>query len=106
MVLDVWCGDGSLKEAFLDLFEISQERDAFVADLMKFCNYVIQWDLNFLRSMHDWEFEPLSIFIKLIYSLGSQLGERVLRLKDIIVHGSLHWYAFSLEKHLEVEGPI
>lgn len=56
--------------------------------------------------MHDWEFEPLSIFIKLIYSLGSQLGERVLRLKGIIVHGSLHWYAFSLEKHLEVEGAI
>lgn len=73
---------------------------------MKFCNYVIQWDLNFLRSMHDWEFEPLSIFIKLIYSLGSQLGESVLRLKGIIVHGSLHWYAFSLEKHLEVEGAI
>jgi hypothetical protein len=34
--LDVWCGDVSLKESFLELFLIAREKEALVADHLHF----------------------------------------------------------------------
>uniref|UniRef100_A0A2N9IA56 Sec23/Sec24 trunk domain-containing protein n=1 Tax=Fagus sylvatica TaxID=28930 RepID=A0A2N9IA56_FAGSY len=46
---DLWCGDMPLKEAFPELFLISREKDAFVADLLSFPNDIIYWDFHFTR---------------------------------------------------------
>ena len=45
---DVWCGDNPLSMCFPDLFKISNDREAYVADLMQFPNGVLFWDLDFL----------------------------------------------------------
>ena len=38
---DVWCGDNPLSMCFPDLFKISNDREAYVADLMQFPNGVL-----------------------------------------------------------------
>lgn len=42
-----------------------------MADLMKFSNGVLHWDLHFIRSVQDWELDSLSNFMGMIY--GSSL---------------------------------
>jgi hypothetical protein len=48
-----WGGDCSLKDSFLELFGISRDRDALVADHMFAHNEVVHWDTNFIRLVHD-----------------------------------------------------
>ena len=45
---DIWCGDNPLSTCFLDLFRISNDKEAYVADLMQFPKGVLLWDLEFL----------------------------------------------------------
>ena len=45
---DVWCWDNPLSVCFPDLFRISNDKEAYVADLMQFPNGVLFWDLEFL----------------------------------------------------------
>ena len=49
----VWCGDSFLKLSFLELFNISRDKEAYVVDLMKFPNGVLYWDMEFLRAVQD-----------------------------------------------------
>ena len=60
--LDVWCGDNPLSVCFSDLFRINNDKEAYVANLMRFPNGVLFWDLEFLWAIHDRESESLSVF--------------------------------------------
>ena len=62
-----WGGETTLAICFLDLLTISHEKEASVADLLKFTNGVLHWDVNFIRAMQDWELESLSNFMDTIY---------------------------------------
>ena len=59
---DVWCGDNPLSVFFPDLFRISNDNEAYVADLMQFPNGVLFWDLEILQAIHYRESESLSVF--------------------------------------------
>ena len=65
---DIWCGDTSLRLS--ELFAISQNKEAFVADLMKFLSGVLFWDLNFVRDNQDWELESFYNFMDRIYGVS------------------------------------
>ena len=58
---DVWCRDRPLKEAFLDLYNISRTRDALVSDKLS-------WDIQFRHLENDQESQSLDSFMVLIYS--------------------------------------
>ena len=51
---DVWCRDYSLKEAFPELYSISQAREFFVSEVMHFSNGRLHWDIQFRRPPQDW----------------------------------------------------
>ena len=59
---DVWYGDNPLSMCFPDLFRISNDKEAYVADLMQVSNRVLFWDFEFLREIHDRESDSLSVF--------------------------------------------
>ena len=65
---DVWCGDCPLKEAFLDLYNISRSRDASVSEVMRCANGRISWDMQFHCLVNDQESQSLDSFLVLIYS--------------------------------------
>lgn len=44
--------------------------EAVVADLKKFGNGFLHLDLNFSRTVHDWELESLLSFMNVIYSIS------------------------------------
>ena len=39
-----------------------------MVDHMNMSNGQLHWDTYFMRTMHDWELEPLSSFLCLLYS--------------------------------------
>jgi len=61
---DVWCSDQTLKESFLVLFNIACYKESLMADHMLFSNDTVQWNITFIRSVHDWEVETVSSFFK------------------------------------------
>jgi hypothetical protein len=65
---DVWCGDRPLKEAFPGLFNIARLKEASIADNVERDNGVSQWNIQFLRLIHDWEVEVLASFYHCLYS--------------------------------------
>ena len=65
---DVWCRDRPLKEAFLDLYNISRSRDASVSKVMCCANGRISWDVQFHCLVNDQESHSLDSFLVLIYS--------------------------------------
>ena len=46
---DRWCGETPLTVSYLDLFRILRDKEASVAELMKFTNWVLYWDISFFR---------------------------------------------------------
>ena len=50
---DVWCGDCPLKEAFLDLYNISRTRDASVSEVIQFRRLVNDQESQSLDSRSE-----------------------------------------------------
>ena len=55
-----------------EIFVISRNKEAYVADVMKFPNGVLFWDLIFVRPPQDWEVEPFYNFMNIIYEISSR----------------------------------
>jgi hypothetical protein len=66
---DVWIGDRTLMEAFLVLFSIACSKEALVAIHMWFSNDTCQWNVTFIKAVHDWEMELVTSFFDLLYSI-------------------------------------
>jgi hypothetical protein len=67
---DPWCEIGPLKEAYPELYRISRDKKAWVADHLNYQNGVVMWSLNFIRPggpAHDWELEVISSFTDVLY---------------------------------------
>jgi hypothetical protein len=65
---DVWCGERPLMNAFPALFAIACEKDAWVEENMDIVNGVTQWNVLFIRPVHDWKLGEISRFFELLYS--------------------------------------
>ena len=73
---DVWCTDGSLKDAYPELYRIACIKDALVADYIHFRGDFVHWEVNFTRLAQDWELESVSPFLDLLYSIPiTRIGE-------------------------------
>ena len=115
---DVWCGDNPLSMCFPDLFKISNDREAYVADLMQFPNGVLFKDLEFLRDIHDRELDSLFVFWNVIYGVSLRgIGEDKMCWTPAKSKGSKvsSYYqallgvctqSFPLEKYLEATGSL
>ena len=69
---DVWCRDCSLKEAFPELYSISQAREFFVSEVMRFSNGRLHCDIQFRRPPQDWESKSFDLFWVVLYSTNVQ----------------------------------
>jgi hypothetical protein len=66
--LDLWCGDGPLKDTYPDLFRLARNKDAFIVDHLQHRNSSTHWELHFICSVQDWELESVSTFFDLLFS--------------------------------------
>ena len=74
--LDRWCGTSSLADLYPELFRICCSKDASAADLMRYTNKVLHWEIQFCREVHNRELEAFRSFIDTIYStLVRGIGE-------------------------------
>ena len=46
---DTWCGVEPLKVLFSELYRITWDKEAFVANHLRVCNVAIHWELDFTR---------------------------------------------------------
>ena len=65
---DVWCMDGTLKDAFPDLYRIARVQAAFVGDNFQYRGGSVDWEVTFSCLAQDWELESFSSFLELLYS--------------------------------------
>jgi hypothetical protein len=67
---DVWCGVEPFMVLFPELYRITRNKEAFVANHLRLRNDVVHWELDFIRLTQDWEMESMSSFLDLIYSVS------------------------------------
>uniref|UniRef100_A0A2N9IUI4 Reverse transcriptase domain-containing protein n=1 Tax=Fagus sylvatica TaxID=28930 RepID=A0A2N9IUI4_FAGSY len=72
---DVWCIDVPLKEAFPGLYCLACIKDATVADSILFRGEDAHWEVNFTRTVQDWEIGTISSFLELLYSTTIKRNE-------------------------------
>jgi hypothetical protein len=72
---DVWCIDEPLKEAFPSLYRLACVKDATVADSVLFRGEDAHWEVNFTRTVQDWEIGTISSFLELLYSTTIKTNE-------------------------------
>nr|POE50253.1 gtpase-activating protein gyp1 [Quercus suber] len=53
-----------------DLYRICRSKEASVADLMRYTNGVLHWEIRFCREVHNRELEAFRSFINTIYSIA------------------------------------
>ena len=77
--LDCWCGDQSLKEAFLVLYDIATDQEALVESLSVWHHEEEKrsWDVQFHRALNDWELDAVMAFthILLTHIPSSEVGD-------------------------------
>ena len=74
--LDRWRGTSSLTDLYPELFRICCSKEASAADLMRYTNKVLHWEIQFCREVHNRELEAFRSFIDTIYStLVRGIGE-------------------------------
>ena len=66
--LDRWCGSSPLVDCYPELYWICRNKEASVADLMRYSNGVLHWEIHFCRDVHNRELEAFWSFINTIYS--------------------------------------
>ena len=66
--LDRWCGTSPLANRYPELYRICQNKEASVADLMRYTKGVLHWEIHFCRGFHNRELEDFWSFINTIYS--------------------------------------
>jgi hypothetical protein len=71
---DIWCGDQTLKEAFLDMFNSACVKDALVADHLELSNDSYRWNVRLIRTSHNWDVDVFASFFYLLYSLRLRCG--------------------------------
>ena len=49
---DRWCGETSLVVSYHELFRFCQDQEISVAEIMKFDNRILFWDVSFFRGLH------------------------------------------------------
>ena len=64
----MWCGGSPLKDLFPELYRIMRDKEALVAKHLRIRNDKVHWELDFIRSIHDWELESILNFLDLLYS--------------------------------------
>jgi hypothetical protein len=64
----LWCGDLTLKAAYLELFRIARNKDALVADHIQYLIDAVHWFLHFTCPLQDCELESISSFLDLLFS--------------------------------------
>ena len=62
----------SLKAAFPILYNIANVKDAIVVNNMDLLSGNLQWNISFLRLIHDWEVDMVASFYSLLYSFRSR----------------------------------
>uniref|UniRef100_A0A2N9HE33 Uncharacterized protein n=1 Tax=Fagus sylvatica TaxID=28930 RepID=A0A2N9HE33_FAGSY len=65
---DSWCGQGSLKDGYPELYRIARNKEALVKDHMQYHNERVSWDFNFTRHAQDWELDAVASFLELLSS--------------------------------------
>jgi hypothetical protein len=60
-------------ETFPKLFNVAQNMDALVVDHMLVHNGEVDWDMNLIRLVHDWEVDVVSSLFNALYSV--RLGQ-------------------------------
>ena len=64
---DCWCGETSLAVSYPELFRFCQDQEDNVAEIMKFDNGNLFWDVSFFRGVRARELEALAGFMNTIY---------------------------------------
>jgi hypothetical protein len=65
------CGalDGSLRDAYPELFRIARDKEACVADNFQRLGDSIHWEVTFSRLAQDWEVESFLSFLERLYAV-------------------------------------
>jgi hypothetical protein len=64
----VWCGEKTFKKVFPYLFSIACVKDALVAVHLEFSSGSPQWNVSFIRAVHEWEVDVFASLFNLLYS--------------------------------------
>ena len=86
---DVWCGDRSLKTQFPSLFRLARHKNATVHDVFSFNGNIYHWNLNFVRSLNDWEEDSICSLLALLQVLPQ--GNDDIAVKSFCPHWWNRW---------------
>lgn len=62
---EMWVADRTLKEAFPVFFSFAHFKEASIPNHLQFSNHTCQWNIIFIKVMHDWEIELVTSFFDL-----------------------------------------
>ncbi len=68
--LFMWCGNWALKEFYLNLYLIAENKDASMSSVVSVGgeNGPCYWNMRFVRNFHDWEMEGVDSLMDLLFA--------------------------------------